>query len=140
MAVPHYKYSGVVYTATADQTTFALTTTDGEAIEYLKQSHIRVRTSTDAGENWTRLTIDDDYKFNRSWLLPLFSTLVQLLARWLISRQTPLDDGYIDFQSGSLLTAAQLNEFDSWQLYIDQELKDKTLSICRDRCSLALKV
>lgn len=35
-----------------------------------------------------------------------------------------MDDDYIDFQAGSLLTAAELNTFDTWQLYIDQELDD----------------
>ena len=127
MAVPHYKYSGVVYTATADQKTFALTTEDGEAIEYLKKSHIRVRTSTDSGENWTTLTIDDDYKFNSAGTKIVLNTGVAASTLVDLARQTPLDDDYIDFQSGSLLTSAQLNEFDSWQLYIDQELKDGQL-------------
>ena len=52
MAVPNYKYSGVCYTATADQTTFALTTSQGESIGYLKQEHIEVRTSADSGDTW----------------------------------------------------------------------------------------
>ena len=40
-----------------------------------------------------------------------------------------MDDDYIDFQAGSLLTADELNTFDTWQLYIDQELADKTSNI-----------
>jgi hypothetical protein len=36
-----------------------------------------------------------------------------------------MEDDYIDFQAGSLLTASQLNTFDTWQLYIDQELYDR---------------
>jgi hypothetical protein len=35
-----------------------------------------------------------------------------------------MEDDYIDFQAGSLLTAGELNTFDTWQLYIDQELDD----------------
>jgi hypothetical protein len=35
-----------------------------------------------------------------------------------------MEDDYIDFQAGSLLTAGELNTFDTWQLYIDQELED----------------
>ena len=40
-----------------------------------------------------------------------------------------MEDDYIDFQAGSLLTAGELNTFDTWQLYIDQELEDKTSNI-----------
>jgi hypothetical protein len=40
-----------------------------------------------------------------------------------------MDDDYIDFQAGSLLTAAELNLFDTWQLYIDQELDDSKAGI-----------
>ena len=122
MAVPNYKYSGVCYTATASQTTFALTTSGGESIGYLKQEHIKVRTSADSGNTWTGLSINTDYVFAdpaTSIVLNAGAAAGTLVD---ISRHTPMDDDYIDFQAGSLLTAAELNLFDTWQLYIDQLL------------------
>ena len=129
MAVPNYKYSGVCYTATASQTTFALTTSGGESIGYLKQEHIKVRTSADSGNTWTGLSINTDYVFAdpaTSIVLNAGAAAGTLVD---ISRHTPMDDDYIDFQAGSLLTAAELNLFDTWQLYIDQELDDSKASI-----------
>ena len=129
MAVPNYKYSGVCYTATASQTTFALTTSGGESIGYLKQEHIKVRTSADSGNTWTGLSINTDYVFAdpaTSIVLNAGAAAGTLVD---IERQTPMDDDYIDFQAGSLLTADELNTFDTWQLYIDQELADKTSNI-----------
>ena len=124
MAVPNYKYSGVCYTATAEQTTFALTTSEGKSIGYLKKEHIKVRTSADSGNTWTGLSIDTDYVFAdpaTSIVLNVGAAADTLVD---IQRQTPMDDDYIDFQAGSLLTAEELNTFDTWQLYIDQELDD----------------
>ena len=129
MAVPNYKYSGVCYVATENQTTFALTTSQGESIGYLKQAHIKVRTSADSGNTWTWLTIDSDYVFAdpaTSIVLTAGAAAGELVD---ISRHTPMEDDYIDFQAGSLLTANQLNTFDTWQLYIDQELDDGKASI-----------
>ena len=129
MAVPTYKYSGVCYTATASQTTFALTTSGGKSIGYLKQEHIKVRTSADSGNTWTGLSINTDYVFAdpaTSIVLNTGATAGTLVD---IHRETPMDDDYIDFQAGSLLTAAELNLFDTWQLYIDQELEDGKASI-----------
>ena len=40
-----------------------------------------------------------------------------------------MDANWVDYQSGNLLTAGQLNEFETWQLYIDQELEDSKASI-----------
>ena len=34
-----------------------------------------------------------------------------------LKRTTPMDDNWVDYQSGNLLTAGQLNEFETWQLY-----------------------
>ena len=124
MALPTYTYSGVVYTATAGQTTFALTTAGGLSIGYLKQEHIQVRSSVDGGSNWTNLSLNSDYVFADPATSIVLNTGATLGTLYDISRHTPLEDDYIDFQAGSLLTAAQLNEFDTWQLFIDQELKD----------------
>ena len=124
MAVPEYVYSGVVYTATANQTTFALTTTRGESIGYLKQEHITVAKSADGGDTWFGLVPDTDYVFADPATSIVLNTGAAAGTLVDISRQTPMDDDYIDFQAGSLLTAAELNLFDTWQLYIDQELDD----------------
>ena len=49
-----------------------------------------------------------------------------MVDTWLrLKRTTPMDENWVDYQSGNLLTAGQLNEFESWQLYIDQELADQ---------------
>ena len=125
MAVPNYKYSGVCYTATAGQKTFALTTSGGQSIGYLKQEHIKVRTSADSGNTWTGLSINTDYVFADPATSIVLNTGAAVGTLVDISRHTPLDDDYIDFQAGSLLTAAELNLFDTWQLYIDQELQDE---------------
>ena len=124
MTVPNYKYSGVCYTATADQTTFALTTSQGQSIGYLKREHIEVRISADSGNTWTGLSINTDYVFADPATSIVLNTGAAAGTLVDISRHTPMDDDYIDFQAGSLLTAAELNTFDTWQLYIDQELDD----------------
>ena len=124
MAVPSYKYSGVCYTATANQTTFALTTSGGLSIGYLKQSHIKVRSSSDNGSTWTDLVQGTAYNFADPATSIVLTTGAAVGTLIDISRHTPMDDDYIDFQPGSLLTAEQLNLFDTWQLYIDQELDD----------------
>lgn len=129
MSVPTYKYSGVVYTATADQKTFALTTSEGNSIGYLKQEHIGVWISADSGDTWTGLSIDTDYVFADPATSIVLNTGAAAGTLVQLKRTTPMDDDYIDFQAGSLLTAAELNLFDTWQLYIDQELEDKTSNI-----------
>ena len=124
MATPTYEYSGVCYTATAGQTTFALTTSGGNSIGYLKPEHIKVRTSADNGDTWVGLSLDIDYVFAdpaTSIVLNTGATADTLVD---ISRVTPMDEDWIVFQTGNLLTAGQLNEFETWQLYIDQELAD----------------
>ena len=138
MATPTYEFSGVVYTATADQTTFALTTDTGRSIGYLKFEHIHVRVSTDDGENWVNLVYTDDWVFADPTTSIVLNTPVAAGTLVDIHRTTPMEDDYIDFQKGSLLTAGQLNEFDTWQLYVDQELNDKTLSLEGDLSSLAV--
>ena len=121
---PSYIYSGVCYVATAGQTTFALTTTTGNSIEYLKPEHIKVRTSVDDGSTWVGLTLNTDWVFADPPTSIVLNTGVAVDTLVDIHRETPMDDGYIDFQAGSLLTANDLNAFDDWQLFIDQELRD----------------
>ena len=90
MTVPNYKYSGVCYTATADQTTFALTTSQGQSIGYLKREHIEVRTSADSGNTWTGLSINTDYVFADPATSIVLNT-PQQLGRWLTSQEAYAD-------------------------------------------------
>ncbi len=124
MAQPTYEYSGVCYTATSGQTTFALTSTAGNPIGYLSPSHIHVRTSADSGETWIPLPVDTAWNFAD----PATSIVLVTPAtagEWVdIQRKTPIDQDWIDFQAGSLLTAGQLNEAETFSLYCDQEIVD----------------
>ena len=121
---PSYTYSGVVYVGDGSKTEFALTSTAGKAIGYLLPEHISVSTSDDDGSTWTKLNYSTDYTFSTQGTRVVLTTapLVDVWVRLL--RSTPLDDNWVDYQSGNLLTAGQLNEFETWQLYIDQELFD----------------
>ena len=137
MAKPSYEYSGVCYVATAGQTTFALTTTGGNAIGYLKPEHIKVRKSDDAGNTWNSLVLDTDWVFAD----PATSIILSTGATdgdWIdIHRETPVTKDYIEFQDGDLLTAGQLNDFDDWQLYIDQEILDRVENLTAPDIKLA---
>ena len=137
MAKPSYEYSGVCYVATAGQTAFALTTTGGNAIGYLNPQHIKVRKSDDNGSTWTNLVLDTDWVFAD----PATSITLNTGATagdWIdIYRQTPLTQDYIQFQDGDLLTATQLNDFDDWQLFIDQEIADRVENLTASDISLA---
>ena len=124
MAQPTYEYSGVCYTATSGQTIFALTSTDGNPIGYLSPSHIHVRTSADSGETWVSLPVDTAWNFAD----PATSIVLVTPATagvWVdIQRKTPIDEDWVDFQAGSLLTAGQLNDAETFSLYCDQEIAD----------------
>ena len=137
MARPSYEYSGVCYITTADQTTFPLTTQGGNAIGYLEGDHIKVRWSADEGNTWTNLLLSTDWVFADP---PTSITLTSALTAgsWIdIHRETPVSEDYIRFNEGSLLTAAQLNEFDTWQLYIDQEISDRVENLTAPDINLA---
>ena len=122
---PSYEWSGVVYEATGDQTEYALTSSAGKAIGYLLPEHISVSTSDDDGETWTVLATPADYTFSTQGTRVVLTSAPALGTWVLLKRSTPMDDNWVDYQSGNLLTAGQLNEFESWQLYIDQELADQ---------------
>ena len=129
MALPKYLYSGVSYVATAGQSTFALTTEAGKPINYLSPSHIQVRTSANNGGSWTDLTLGADWLFADPPVSVVITGGVEEGNYVDIRRTTPLDDDFIHFEDGNLLTAEQLNTFDSWQLYIDQEIVDSVVTI-----------
>ena len=126
---PSYEWSGVVYEATGSQTEYALTSSQGKAIGYLLPEHISVSTSDDDGETWTVLATPADYSFSTQGTRVVL-TSAPALGTWVrLKRSTPMDDNWVDYQSGNLLTAGQLNEFESWQLYIDQELADQVSNV-----------
>jgi hypothetical protein len=124
MVQPTYEYSGVCYTATSGQTIFALTSTDGNPIGYLSPDHIHVRTSANSGETWVPLPV------NTAWNFADPATSIVLVTPatagvWVdIQRKTPIDEDWVDFQAGSLLTAGQLNDAETFSLYCDQEIAD----------------
>ena len=122
--LPSYVFSGVVYNGNGNVKEFALTTRDGNAIGYLLPEHISVSTSDDDGETWTVLATPADYSFSTQGTR-IILTSAPAVDTWVrLKRSTPMDENWVDYQSGNLLTAGQLNEFESWQLYIDQELAD----------------
>lgn len=124
MAPPTYVYSGNCYVATADQTTFSLTSSAGNAIPYLDRSHIKVRTSDDDGGTWISLTSGTEFTFSNPAVSIILTTPVAA-GTWVdIQRSTPLGSIYVQFQAGSLLTSEQLNEAERYSLYCDQEIVD----------------
>lgn len=124
MAPPTYVYSGNCYVATANQTTFPLTSSAGNAIPYLDKSHIKVRTSADEGGTWTSLVNGVDFTFANPATSIILTTPVAA-GTWVdVQRQTPLSSIYIQFQAGSLLTSEQLNQAEQYSLYCDQEIAD----------------
>jgi hypothetical protein len=129
MAQPTYEYSGVCYTAASGQTIFALTSTDGNPIGYLSPNHIYVRTSANSGATWVPLPVDTAWNFAD----PATSIVLVTPATaglWVdIQRKTPIDKDWVDFQAGSLLTAGQLNDAETFSLYCDQELADGVASL-----------
>ena len=137
MAQPTYEYSGVCYTAASGQTIFALTSTDGNPIGYLSPDHIHVRTSVDSGATWVSLPA------NTAWNFADPATSIVLVTpatagEWVdIQRKTPIDKDWVDFQAGSLLTAGQLNDAETFSLYCDQELGDEVGNLTPPEIGLA---
>ena len=126
---PSFTYSGVVYVGNGSTKEYALTSTAGKAIGYLLQEHISVHTSSDDGKTWTKLNTPADYSFSTQGTRVVLTT-APVVDDWVrILRTTPMDANWVDYQSGNLLTAGQLNEFETWQLYIDQELEDSKATI-----------
>ena len=120
-----FTWSGNIYdSASAGTTTFALTSTVGNPIPYLQRSHIHVYKSSDDGDTWTEIPRPSYWDFDTP------GTSVVLAAgiadgEWVrLLRKTPLDNRYVDFADGSLLTADQLDEAEDYSRYCDQELSD----------------
>ena len=120
-----YTYSGNVYgTASAGQTTFALTSSAGRNIPYLLPAHIHVSTSVNDQQTWVELARPADWNFDAQGTSVVLASPLPVATELRVQRITPTDEPFVDFQASSLLTAEQLNEGEEFSLYVDQELRD----------------
>jgi len=109
-------YASITYTS-ASGTTFALTNSDGNAIEYLRQDDISVRV------NGVLQTITTDYTFNAAGTAIVLNTAVAN-ATVVLSRTTSIEDATVSFTAGSTLTAQDLNNSDKQNRFALQEFSD----------------
>jgi len=109
-------FASITYTS-ASGTTFALTNSDGNAIEYLRQSDISVTV------NGTVQTITTDYTFNAAGTSIVLNSAVSS-ATVVLSRTTSIADATVSFTPGSTLTAADLNNSDKQNRFSLQEFSD----------------
>lgn len=109
-------FASITYTS-ANGTTFALTNSDGNAIEYLRQADISVTV------NGTAQTITTDYTFNAAGTSIVLNNSVSN-ATVVITRTTSIEDATVSFTAGSTLTAADLNNSDRQNRFALQEFSD----------------
>jgi hypothetical protein len=109
-------FASITYTS-ASGTTFALTNSDGNAIEYLRQSDITVTV------NGTEQTLTTDYTFNAAGTSIVLNSAVSN-ATVAISRITSIVDATVNFTAGSTLTAQDLNNSDRQNRFALQEFSD----------------
>ena len=109
-------FASITYTS-ASGTTFALTNSDGNAIEYLRQSDISVTV------NGVLQTLTTDYTFNAAGTSIVLNTAVSG-ATVVITRTTSIVDATVDFTAGSTLTANDLNNSDKQNRFALQEFSD----------------
>ena len=109
-------FASITYTS-ANGTTFALTNSDGNAIEYLRQADISVTV------NGTTQTITTDYTFNAAGTSIVLNSAVSN-ATVVITRTTSIEDATVSFTAGSTLTAADLNNSDKQNRFALQEFSD----------------
>ena len=109
-------FASITYTS-ASGTTFALTNSDGNAIDYLRQADISVTV------NGTEQTLTDDYTFNAAGTSIVLNTAVSG-ATVVITRTTSIVDATVDFTAGSTLTANDLNNSDKQNRFALQEFSD----------------
>ena len=124
-----YVYSGNVYKPAAGTTSFALTSTSGNAIKYLEKSDISVATSSDSGSTWTTLTRPAQWDFDTPGTSAVLSSGTSAGVWVRVLRTTPFNDRYTTFAESSLLTSDQLNDGEDFSLYVDQELYDQAANI-----------
>ena len=109
-------YASITYTS-ASGTTFALTNSSGNPIQYLRQSDIAVTV------NGTLKTQGTDYTFNTAGTAIVLTTSVTS-ATVVISRTTSITDATVSFTAGSTLTAQDLNNSDKQNRFALQEFSD----------------
>jgi hypothetical protein len=110
-------YASVTYTS-ASGTTFALTNSSGDPIEYLRQADIKVFL------NGILQTVTTDYTFNTAGTAIVLNTSVSG-ATVIIQRITDVDTPAVDFTPGSTLVASDLNNATDQTLFGLQELRDE---------------
>jgi len=109
-------YASITYTS-ASGTTFALTNSSGNPIQYLRQSDIAVTV------NGVLKTQGTDYTFNTAGTAIVLSTAVSG-ATVVITRTTSITDASVSFTAGSTLTAQDLNNSDKQNRFALQEFSD----------------
>ncbi len=109
-------FASITYTS-ASGTTFALTNSDGNAIEYLRQADISVTV------NDVLQTLTTNYTFNTAGTAIVLNTAVSG-ATVLLKRDTSIVDATVDFTAGSTLTADDLNNSDKQNRFALQEFSD----------------
>jgi hypothetical protein len=109
-------FASITYTS-ASGTTFALTNSDGNAIEYLRQADISVTV------NGTLQTITTDYTFNAAGTSIVLNSAVSN-ATVILARTTSITDATVSFTAGSTLTAQDLNNSDRQNRFALQEFSD----------------
>jgi hypothetical protein len=110
-------YASITYTS-ASGTTFALTNSSGDPIEYLRQADIKVFV------NGTLQAVTTDYTFNTAGTAIVLNTSVSG-ATVIIQRITDVDTPAVDFTPGSTLVASDLNNANDQNLFALQELRDE---------------
>lgn len=109
-------YASITYTS-ASGTTFALTNSSGDPIEYLRQNDISVTV------NGVLKTLTTDYTFNTAGTAIVLNTAVSG-ATVVIARTTDIADATVSFTAGSTLTAQDLNNSDKQNRFALQEFSD----------------
>lgn len=109
-------FASITYTS-ASGTTFALTNSDGNAIDYLRQSDIAVTV------NGAAQSLTTDYTFNAAGTSIVLNTAVTN-ATVVITRTTSIVNATVDFTAGSTLTADDLNNSDKQNRFALQEFSD----------------
>jgi len=109
-------YASVTYTS-ASGTTFALTNSSGNPIQYLRQADIAVTV------NGILKTQGTDYTFNSAGTAIVLGTAVSG-ATVVITRTTDIADASVSFTAGSTLTAQDLNNSDKQNRFALQEFSD----------------
>jgi hypothetical protein len=109
-------YASITYTS-ASGTTFALTNSEGNPIQYLRQADIAVTV------NGVLQTLTTNYTFNTAGTAIVLNSAVTN-ATVVINRTTSITDATVSFTAGSTLTAQDLNNSDKQNRFALQEFSD----------------